>query len=265
MILHNLSKAIREQNYYAVAIEFIIVIAGVVIGFQINAWAEGREDRALEAVYLERLHADISCAAEGQDFNLGWDQGLVDAQQTVLDALRAGVLRPEDEAAFSRGLSTIGMHNPMRWRWGTVDELNATGNITLIRDPGLRDQLARAEADYLRFKDVVDEARAQVRLGRAKITDRFRPIEVGLNTGDPSRVDYDFAALAADAGFQAEFANLQVASQLIVGAGSLHQGKLEGLRAQLDRVRGVRLVNAAADQSDFTCDPQPAALGEVAP
>lgn len=32
MILQNISKAIREQNYYAVALEFVIVIAGVVIG-----------------------------------------------------------------------------------------------------------------------------------------------------------------------------------------------------------------------------------------
>ena len=32
MILTNLVKAIREQNYYAVVLEFLIVIAGVVIG-----------------------------------------------------------------------------------------------------------------------------------------------------------------------------------------------------------------------------------------
>ena len=37
MILQNLTKAIREQNYYAVVLEFLIVIAGVVIGFQITA------------------------------------------------------------------------------------------------------------------------------------------------------------------------------------------------------------------------------------
>lgn len=37
MILQNITKAIREQNYYAVALEFVIVIAGVVqtwIAFQ---------------------------------------------------------------------------------------------------------------------------------------------------------------------------------------------------------------------------------------
>lgn len=43
MILDNLTRAFKTQNDYAVALEFVIVIAGVVIGFQINAWNEGRQ------------------------------------------------------------------------------------------------------------------------------------------------------------------------------------------------------------------------------
>lgn len=44
MILSNISRAIREQNYYAVALEFVIVIAGVVIGFQISQNAQTRAE-----------------------------------------------------------------------------------------------------------------------------------------------------------------------------------------------------------------------------
>lgn len=45
MILQNLTKAIRDQNWFAVGVEFLIVIAGVVIGFQIQGWNENRADR----------------------------------------------------------------------------------------------------------------------------------------------------------------------------------------------------------------------------
>ncbi|MEE2525929.1 hypothetical protein V0U79_06090 [Hyphobacterium sp. HN65] len=48
MILARLSKAFREQNWFAVALEFVIVIAGVVIGFQITAWNTERSDRDRE-------------------------------------------------------------------------------------------------------------------------------------------------------------------------------------------------------------------------
>lgn len=45
MILQNLTRAIREQNWFAVVVEFLIVIAGVVIGFQIQGWNETRQER----------------------------------------------------------------------------------------------------------------------------------------------------------------------------------------------------------------------------
>ncbi|MEQ8435765.1 MAG: hypothetical protein RIA71_16160 [Oceanicaulis sp.] len=60
MILDNLTRAFKTQNWFAVALEFIIVIAGVVIGFQVNAWNEGRQDRALEADILVRLHGEFT-------------------------------------------------------------------------------------------------------------------------------------------------------------------------------------------------------------
>ena len=60
MILANLTKAIREQNWFAVVVEFLIVIAGVVIGFQISAWNEAKRDRAYERSLLESLHQEVS-------------------------------------------------------------------------------------------------------------------------------------------------------------------------------------------------------------
>ena len=46
MILARLSRAVREQNWFAVVLEFVIVIAGVVIGFQVTAWNAERAERA---------------------------------------------------------------------------------------------------------------------------------------------------------------------------------------------------------------------------
>jgi len=59
MILARLTRAMRQQNWFAVALEFVIVVAGVVIGFQVTAWNAERESVALERSYLERLHEDM--------------------------------------------------------------------------------------------------------------------------------------------------------------------------------------------------------------
>ncbi|MFW6413253.1 MAG: hypothetical protein ACOC0V_03880 [Oceanicaulis sp.] len=66
MILDNLTRALRTQNWLAAGIEFVIVIAGVVIGFQISAWNEGRAQCEAEDRLLARLHAQLQ-ALESAD------------------------------------------------------------------------------------------------------------------------------------------------------------------------------------------------------
>lgn len=48
------------QNWFAVALDFIIVVAGILIAFQITAWNEQRADRAKEALYLFELIEDLN-------------------------------------------------------------------------------------------------------------------------------------------------------------------------------------------------------------
>ena len=63
MILANLTQAIREQNWFAVVVEFLIVIAGVVIGFQISQMANVRSEQS-------RLNAELVALSEEMTVNL---------------------------------------------------------------------------------------------------------------------------------------------------------------------------------------------------
>ncbi len=67
MILARIARAIREQNWFAVVLEFLIVILGVVIGFQVTAWNSARDDEARARGYLERIHADLERDKENYD------------------------------------------------------------------------------------------------------------------------------------------------------------------------------------------------------
>lgn len=59
MILRRLLKRLRQHEWTAVAIELAIVVLGVFIGIQVSNWNETRKEQSLEAVYLERIAADI--------------------------------------------------------------------------------------------------------------------------------------------------------------------------------------------------------------
>ena len=59
MILRKLAHAIREQNWFTVVLEILIVVVGIFFGLQVDSWNQARKDNAREGVYLERLLRDV--------------------------------------------------------------------------------------------------------------------------------------------------------------------------------------------------------------
>jgi hypothetical protein len=162
MILANLTQAFKTQNWFAVATEFLIVILGVVIGFQINAWGQARENRALAADYVSRLATEISTEAAlwgkaADYFTVARDYGVsaLAAYDRPADALDEEFLIALYQA------SQVWYVAPNR---STFQELEATGRIVHIRDTDLRTAIAQ---HYLR------SAQTQVTLDR---TSQYRRV-----------------------------------------------------------------------------------------
>ena len=134
MILARLSRVIREQNWFAVALEFLLVILGVVIGFQVTAWNTARQDRALEAVIICRLVDDF--AVIGPDAR----QHLSDAHRTAEQA-SALVQAAQD----GLDLDSLGQFSNEMFMLrvppagsATYAQLISNGDIGLIRSSELR-------------------------------------------------------------------------------------------------------------------------------
>lgn len=47
MILRRLTQHIKEQNWFAVALDFFIVVVGILIAFQITNWSQVRQDKLI--------------------------------------------------------------------------------------------------------------------------------------------------------------------------------------------------------------------------
>lgn len=59
MILRRIANAIRRQDWFTVALEVVIVMIGIFLGLQVNAWNQSRVDRAEEAAFLAALYQDV--------------------------------------------------------------------------------------------------------------------------------------------------------------------------------------------------------------
>ncbi len=143
MILQNLAKAIREQNYYAVFLEFVIVIAGVVIGFQINAWNEGRmraaSADAARANLVANLRRDIAEFEERDAYY----QGLSEHADTVLAVMEAPDRLAEiGEWRFLESSFRLGQTWPFSQSRQVYRELEGKGDLDLIGGPDVRLALA---------------------------------------------------------------------------------------------------------------------------
>ena len=59
MILRRFTEHVRNQNWFAVSLDLIVVVTGIYIGLQADAWMTVKQDRKLEVEYVERLVSDM--------------------------------------------------------------------------------------------------------------------------------------------------------------------------------------------------------------
>ena len=141
MILDNIARALKTQNWVAVAIEFIIVIVGVVIGFQVNAWNETRQEAAAEAAFLVDLSNDVLLAE-------ALTERLRERRLARLDDVRSGLdtlfERNDRDQLSSEECITIASGHYLNINVpGLIafDELAGSGRVGIISDQRLKRDL----------------------------------------------------------------------------------------------------------------------------
>ena len=194
MILARLSAAIRAQNWFAVVLEFIIVIAGVVIGFQITEWRGAQADRESERTYLARLHRDMVQSTCALQHNAAVSESWNIRARRTLDALIVNDPDAVDDTGFELIASTRVMTGSLNR--ATLNELVSGGQMNLISNDALRARIAEADAAFTANDELI-----QVLVGAqasfvGDVQNRLRP-----TPGERYLITYDFGALAADETF----------------------------------------------------------------
>lgn len=150
MLLHRLKKHIREQNWFAVGLDFIVVVAGIFIGLQVNNWNEDRKDRHEETAYMERLLLDA-------EYNIGQLETVIRQHQARADRATEALSQLTHSIDSIENVELTVLHlmlsvdiASVRLTTGTYDELVSAGKLGLIRDVELK-KLLQAEAGAHRY------------------------------------------------------------------------------------------------------------------
>ena len=233
MLLRRITQHVKDQNWFAVLIDFIIVVFGVFIGIQVSNWNGDRENRELEHEYLNRLHAEI-------EFTVQRNREGVKAESERLEDLKEigaflnGESAPEltTDHCYALFRSHIFFRDVAALT--SLTELKSTGQMLLITDKNLRTELIRFDQFNLDSAKRLDN----IRIDRMVLS-RHHPDLMKLDPAEffGENADCDFPAMKQSQSFINHFADNKgrfwAYSESILSA---ELETLERIHTELDRV-----------------------------
>jgi hypothetical protein len=149
MILQRISENVRSQNWFAVAVEFVIVVVGVFMGLQVQDWNEARKERVEEHSLLSRLHVETL--------------ELLETQREELESLsdRADILMGVNPVLFSQestrvisdlecsNISSSHVFRRAPDELPVLDEMLSTGRFDVLQDQDIKEHLR----EYVLFRE----------------------------------------------------------------------------------------------------------------
>ena len=161
MILRRMADAIREQSWFTVVLEVLIIVLGIFIGLQVDDWNKYRQDRSDEKLYLNRLHDEVLNAEKLAARLVG---RRLERQQLSFDLLEVVFNDLGRHSLTADECMTVGaLHyfNVVVSGLSAADELTASGRMRILLDTELRAALGAlkqahdATATYIRIQNAV--------------------------------------------------------------------------------------------------------------
>lgn len=179
MILRRMAQSIRKQDWFAVAIEFLIVVTGIFVGLQVTEWNEQRQIRERELNYLERLAEDLaSMQAEfAEIMERGGGRNLATMRAfRALEACDAALAEPDDFqvafAGYQNQRTAVIIER-------TYQEMVASGALAAMADQRLSGEIASLFGALVNYKGFVENVRISL-----PVIDQVLWRSVDLSYGD---------------------------------------------------------------------------------
>ena len=173
MILRRITEHVKAQNWFAVALDFVIVVVGVFIGIQVANWNEARAFRAQEQAYLAQLRDEIKSNTTMIDYQARFVERVVDSSLSTLSFIE----REQDCTDACESALIDAFHASQVWGTGY-----ATSKYQEMSRLGLpSDENVRSKVDaFFSFIDGWDVVNASPPEYRERVRSAFSPQESAI-------------------------------------------------------------------------------------
>mgnify|MGYP000303650981 CR=1 FL=1 len=137
MLLRKITQHVKDQNWFAVWLDFLIVVFGLFIGFQVQSWNEARTDRNHASAINKRLETEFTLITEDL---ASLSESLLQYRYSTLNILKA---LDKNESTVNRELMNVSLAETLNVgrppsRSSTYIQLVSTGDIALLQNEKLR-------------------------------------------------------------------------------------------------------------------------------
>lgn len=146
MILRRITEHVKAQNWFAVGLDFLIVVVGVFIGIQVANWNDAIADKRLGRHYTNRLISDIQQDLADAQIFFGYYDNVLDSVVETDRLLSSPNPDPQALVVAAYRASEFSNNTPNRSTW---DEIVSSGNIGLLSGAAVESGLS----DYYKFQE----------------------------------------------------------------------------------------------------------------
>lgn len=202
MLLRSITKHVNNQNWFAVALDFTIVVLGVFVGFQVQQWNNERGNLKLERQYLERLLTDVNHSIERTTINRDRIIELNRKTGLILNSLRDCRLPVDQRDDFAKGIFDFGKISPSEFPTGTIDEMLSSGAFSILSNTEIRDILNDLLSEERHERFIFPAINHTKTLAHAQVYEHIvflidDPM-IGVEEISWNNIDFDFDSMCED-------------------------------------------------------------------
>jgi hypothetical protein len=149
MLLRRVIEHVKAQQWTAVALDFVIVVAGILIAFQITEWNEARREGVREHDYLVRIAAELDRSIESIGKSIRRSHEREDYGRFLLQSVSDPEVVRADPGRFVKAVAHAGFTLSPAIRGHTFDEIKASGDLGMFRDKALVFDLSEFYTDVV--------------------------------------------------------------------------------------------------------------------
>ncbi len=139
MILRSVAKHVKDQNWFAVFLDLLIVVFGVFIGIQVSNWNVELAGEKQAKVLLKRIQHDLNNDILSINAELDYQAVVRNYAMTAIEALNGDPSISDEQ--FVIGAYQATQINTAWSNRATYNEMLSTGQINLIKDEALKAQI----------------------------------------------------------------------------------------------------------------------------